>query len=141
MTSRPFAATTACLLVTVALVLSACSSTVDPAVTTIAADRTTTTTFVVAGSTSALLDQLVAEATPLSEAIVENERDDAVLARVVALWDAARPGVESAAPALLLEFDRAIEMMRTAVERRRHADADKALNNLRFLVAALPPLA
>ena len=30
-------------------------------------------------------------------------------------------------------------MMNSAVERRRHADADKALNNLRNLVAALPP--
>ncbi len=29
-------------------------------------------------------------------------------------------------------------MMDSAVVRRRHADADKALNNLRNLIAALP---
>jgi len=38
-----------------------------------------------------------------------------------------------------VEFDRAIELMHNGVDRRRPADADKALTNLRNLIASLPP--
>ena len=134
---RPWAP--AALSVAGALAFGACRTTIDPTVTTLPPGSTTSTTaFVAAGSTSELLDQLVAEATGLSETIVQNEGDEELIARIDTLWDAARPGVEDSAPALLIEFDRAIAMMDSAVVRRRHADADKALNNLRNLIAALP---
>jgi hypothetical protein len=121
--------------------LGACSTEIDPSATTVPPDRTTTTVpFVAEGTTAELLDQLLTEATALSERIVENEGDEALLDRINTIWDAARPGVDEAAPELILEFDRAMVMMNSAVDRRRHADADKALNNLRNLIAALPPL-
>ena len=126
-------------LVSGAVLMSACSTTIDPTATTIPANSTTTTLpFVAEGTTAELLDQLLDEADGLSERIVENEGDEALLDRINTIWEAARPGVEDAAADLLLEFDRAIELMNSAVERRRHADADKALNNLRNLIAALP---
>ena len=53
------------------------------------------------------------------------------------IWEAARPGVEQAGPDSVLEFDQAIELLHTGVDRRRPADADKAYNNLTQLVAAL----
>ena len=96
--------------------------------------------FIAEGTTDELLDELLADAAGLSERIVENDGDEALVARLNTIWDAARPDVAESAPDLILEFDRAMVMLNSAVERRRHADADKALNNLRNLVAALPPL-
>ncbi len=119
--------------------LAGCATEVDPEV---AVDPTgaspPTTEFVANGSTAELLDQLLAEAGGLSEAIVANEGQHDIIGRIDVIWAAARPGVESAAPDQLLEFDRAIVMLHTGVDRRRPADADKAYNNLRNLVAAVP---
>lgn len=142
MTARRFAASVAFIapLSIASLALGGCSTTVDPDVTTLAPGATTSTTvFVATGSSAELLDQLLTEATGLSEAIVENEGQRDIVARIDALWDAARPGVEDlVSDSAVLEFDRAIAMMRNAVEVRRPADADKALNNLRNLVASIP---
>jgi hypothetical protein len=141
-TRRRRAARSALPLLVVPSLLGACSTEIDPSASTLAPGLTTTTTvFVAEGTTSELLDQLLTDAVGLSETIVENEGDEALVDRLNTIWDAARPGVEEAEPDLIYEFDRAIEMMNSAVERRRHADADKALNNLRNLVAALPALA
>ena len=96
-----------------------------------------TTEFVASGSTAELLDQLLAEAGGLSEAIVANEGQQASIERIDEIWEAARPGVEEAVPDGLLEFDRAIVMLHTGVDRRRPADADKAYTNLVQLVAAV----
>ena len=141
MTQARRAALAAFPLLVVPALFGACSTEIDPSATTVPPDQTTTTVpFVAEGTTAELLDQLLTEASGLSERIVENEGDDALLDRITTIWDAARPGVDDAAPDLILEFDRAMVMMNSAVDRRRHADADKALNNLRNLVAALPPL-
>ncbi len=135
--SAAFAAT----LCVSAYALSACATTIDPTATTLPPGQSTTTTvFIASGSTSELLDQLVDAAVGLSEAIVENEGQRDIIARIDTLWDAARAGVERAVPDNVVEFDRAIELMHNGVDRRRPADADKALTNLRNLIAALPPL-
>jgi hypothetical protein len=135
------AALAALPLLVAPVLLGACSTEIDPSASTLGGGSTTSTTvFVAEGTTAELLDQLLADLSGLSERIVENEGDEALLARINTIWDAARPGVEAAAPDLMLEFDRAMVMVNSAVERRRHADADKALNNLRNLVAALPIL-
>jgi hypothetical protein len=124
--------------VLVVAMCSGCATEVDPDIPTPETGRPPATTeFVATGTTAELLDQLLAEAETLSEAIVDNEGQHDVIGRIDAIWEAARPGVEDAAPDRLLEFDRAIVMLHTGVDRRRPADADKAYNNLVNLVAAL----
>ena len=137
---RLASAASAATLCVSACALSACATTINPNATTRPpGDSTTTTVFVASGSTSELLGQLVDEAVGLSEAIVENEGQRDIIARIDTLWAAARPGVERAVPDNVVEFDRAIELMHNGVDRRRPADADKALTNLRNLIASLPP--
>jgi hypothetical protein len=115
-----------------------CATEVDPDVPVVDSGAAPSTTeFVADGSTAELLDQLLTEAGGLSEAIVENEGQHDTIGRIDVIWEAARPGVESVAPEQLLEFDRAILLLHTGVDRRRPADADKAYNNLRNLIAAL----
>jgi hypothetical protein len=128
-------------LVTAVAALAACSTTVDPDIavrdTSLA---TTTTLFIASGSNAELLDELLEEASRLSEAVVANEGQHDIIARIDTIWEAARPGVEYAVPGRLPAFDRAIAMLHTAVDRRRPADADKAYTNLQNLTAAaLPP--
>jgi len=137
---RLASAASAATLCVSACALSACATTINPNATTLPpGDSTTTTVFVASGSTSELLGQLVDEAVGLSETIVENEGQRDIIARIDTLWAAARPGVERAVPDNVGEFDRAIELMHNGVDRRRPADADKALTNLRNLIASLPP--
>ena len=117
---------------------AACATEVDPEIRTPAtANPIETSGFVASGSTAELLDQLLAEAGTLSEAIVTNEGQHEIIGRIDVIWEAARPGVEQAGPDAVLEFDQAIELLHTGVDRRRPADADKAYNNLTQLVAAL----
>ena len=72
----------------------------------------------------------------LSERVVENDGDDAALARIEALWAVAAPQIEEAHPDLAPDFGAALALVRRSVERRRPADADKAANNLRTLIEA-----
>jgi hypothetical protein len=115
----------------------ACSeTTVDPGITVPPSAEATTTVFAPAGTTGELLDQLVAESGQLSDLIVANEGQRDALARIETLWALMRPDIESERPDLLAGFESGIGLLRTGVERRRPADADKAYNNLRMLAAA-----
>ena len=116
--------------------VTGCANTINEAALT-AESSTTTVAFVPTGTTAELLDQLVEEAGTLSEAIVQNEGDDAIVGRLDKIWAAARPAVEQDAPNLVVEFDLAVAMLHRGVDRRRPADADKATRNLRVLVAAI----
>lgn len=127
--------------------LAACANTIDPDV---AADLERTEAerdaavagteavepFRPEGTPAELLTGLLGEAVTLSEAIVENEGDNEILARVDAYWAAAEPAVSEANATLARDIERAVALMRNGVERRRPADADKAAINLRTLVAA-----
>ncbi len=126
----------AALAVLAVLALASCTAnTIDSAALT--PDSTTATTlYVPTGTTDELLAQLVVEAGRLSEAIVQDDGDEALAARLASIWEAARPGVEQTAPDLVREFEKAMELLARGVTTRRPADADKAVRNLQALVAA-----
>lgn len=117
----------------VALGMGCADTTVDPTVTE-PADGTTTVASVPTGPAAELLGELLAELAGLSERVVDNEGDEESMTRIAALWEAARGEVEVARRDLLVAFDSSIALARTAVERRRPADADKAYRNLAKLV-------
>jgi len=125
-------------LAALALALAGCAATTyDSAGTTAPAGAPDTTVAMsVVGTAAELLPRLDDELAALSERIVDNEGDDEALARVDALWGAARPQVAAERPELLEGFDGVVRLAATAVERRRPADADKASLNLITLVAA-----
>jgi hypothetical protein len=130
----------ATLGVVAALCLGACANTIDPDVTADPVDDgsapVATDPFLPTGTPAELLAGLLDEATTLSEAIIENEGDNEILARVDAYWAAAEPQVAEQDESLARDIDRAVAMMHTGVQRRRPADADKATINLRTLIAA-----
>jgi len=126
-------------VLTVATVAACAETTVDPTRTTTATvlgSAAPTTAFTPAGSAIELLPDLSTELSRLSAAIVDDDDPQGALARVEALWGAARNEVGADRRELVAQFEAAIELARTAVERRRPADADKAFNNLSALVDA-----
>ncbi len=86
------------------------------------------------GSAAELLPEMATEMSRLGSQIAENEDDAGTLARIEELWAAARPEVEESRPELLGGIGTTVDMSRTAVERNRPADADKAFRLLTDLV-------
>ncbi len=117
--------------------LVACAkTTIDTSLTTPESDGVTTTVFAPSGTTAQLLDQLLTEAGALGDRIADNHGQQDSFARIETLWAVAAPDVQAARPDLVPGFQSAIDLLQTGVERRRPADADKATNNLRSLIAA-----
>ncbi len=117
--------------------LTACAETrVDTSLTTPPTVDVTTTVFAPSGTTAELLDELVAESGRLSDLIIAGEGEVDALARMETLWSLVGDDIAAERPDLVPGFDSAIGLLRTGVERRRPADADKAFNNLRALAAA-----
>ena len=122
----------------VALVsLTACAeTTVDTSLTAPPTADVTTSVFAPSGTTAEMLDELVGESGRLSDLIIANDGEVEALARIETLWSLVGDEVAAERPDLVPGFDSAIGLLRTGVERRRPADADKAYNNLRALAAA-----
>lgn len=118
--------------------LSACAATtVEPSATTAApADTTTTVAFQANGATADLLAQFADELNGLSATIIDAEGDDDALGRLETLWTAIRAQLETERPELLAGFAAVMDLARSAVERRRPADADKARTNATALIVA-----
>ena len=112
------------------LTLGACGTTfVDESIAadeTSADDSTTTTTPV---DPTAPLDELLAEVEALmfdlDQRVIDRDGDVAALARINALWAVAEREIRADDPDDLFNFEQAIELARSGVERRRPADASK----------------
>ncbi len=91
-------------------------------------------TLPITGSAAELLPEMATEMSRLGSQIVENDGDEETLARIERLWAAARSEVEASRPELLGGINTTVEMSKTAVERVRPADADKAFRLLTDLV-------
>ena len=125
------------LVITVLLGAAACAeTTVEPAATAVSGSASASTTFIPHGTTVELLDQMAAETGELSDLIIAGDGEDEALGRIEARWAQVEPVVEDERPELDQGFDTVMDLLRTAVERRRPADADKAHNNLLVLIRA-----
>jgi hypothetical protein len=89
-----------------------------------------------------LLSELLLAVEDLSETMQKTERRQASqqLARVVSLGDAIRPKILVTNEQLASDFDRVINLAKSAVERNRPADADKALRFLPLITEAFAKL-
>ena len=92
------------------------------------------TTIALTGSVMDLLPEMSIEISRLGSQVAEGGDDNATLARIEQIWERIRPEIERDRPELLNGLGAAIVMARTAVERTRPADADKAFSLLTDLV-------
>ncbi len=125
--------------------VSSCATTInESAVATIAssAESTTQATINSQLTTDELLDQLLLAVDDLSQSMQKVERKQVTqqLARVISLSDAIRPKILATSDQLATDFDRVINLAKSAVERNRPADADKALRFLSLVIDAFAKL-
>ena len=92
------------------------------------------TTIALTGSATDLLPEMSIEMSRLGLQVAEGGGDDATLDRIEQIWERIRPEIERDRPELINGLGATIVMARTAVERTRPADADKAFSLLTDLV-------
>ena len=121
--------------------LSSCATTYNsganaPATTTPSASTTTT---IPRGSTEELFAQLLETGKEVGNDVAQGDMRTArtKLADIRAIWIGIQPQIDDASQELFDDTQRMINLFVTAVERKRPADADKAMRFLPSLVSVL----
>ncbi len=133
------------VVVSCVVALSSCATEIiTDAATTLPPELTTTTTLATpTGDIEQLLTQLNDTITGLGQKIVDSDSTayKQTYAEALAIWDVLKSQVESSGVIGLDEdVRRIVELVRTATERKRPADADKAARFLSLLRESLPEL-
>ena len=134
-----------CYLVSLIVIASSCATTINQsAVTTVASSSESTTQVTINDqlTTDELLSELLLAVEDLSKTMQKTERRQVSqqLARVVSLSDVISPKILATSEQLASDFDRIINLTKSAVERNRPADADKALRFLPLVIESLKTL-
>ena len=134
-----------CYLVSLIVIASSCATTINQsAVTTVASSSESTTQATINSqlTTDELLNELLLAVDDLSKSMQKAERRQVTqqLARVVLLSDAIRPKILATSDQLASDFNRVIDLAKSAVERNRPADADKALRFLPLIIESVKTL-
>ncbi len=135
MTRRVFGAAPLAAL----LLLAACGTTyIDTEVTVVDTNATTTTLAPV--DSNAPIERLLIEIEELmfdlDERIIDEDRAVETLARIDEVWVVAERRIRAADPDDVFNFEQAIELARSGVERRRPADASKGSKILADVIDA-----
>jgi len=133
------------VLMSCVVALSSCATEIiTNAATTIPPELTTTTTMATpTGDIQQLLTQMNDSIDGLGQKIVDADSTayKQTYAEVQAIWEVLKPQVESSGVIGLDEdVRRIVELVRTATQRKRPADADKAARFLSLLRESLPDL-
>ena len=134
-----------CYLVSLIVIASSCATTINQsAVTTVASSSESTTQVTINNqlTTDELLNKLLLAVEDLSKTMQKTERRQVSqqLARVLSLSDVISPKILATSEQLAADFDRIINLTKSAVERNRPADADKALRFLPLIIESLKTL-
>ena len=126
-----------------AIALTSCATEITGSTeSTIAPVSTTTIPIAPTGSIISLLEQLVPIADGLGQAVVDG--DSKVLKEKVAQADAIllaiEPLIRESKIDVLESVQRIVDLIHTAAERKRPADADKALRFIPLIIDAVIPL-
>ena len=125
-------------------VLSSCATEIiGDLTTTVPAESTTTSIAAPTGDIEQLLEQLDTTIVGLGQKIVDADSSayKQTYAKVLAIWEVLKPQTEaSGVIGLDGDVQRIVDLVRTATERKRPADADKAARFLTLLRESLPEL-
>jgi hypothetical protein len=126
-----------------AIALTSCATEITGSTeSTVALVTTTTIPVAPTGSILSLLEQLVPIADGLGQAVVDG--DSKVLKEKVAQADAILlaigPLIRESKIDVLESVQRIVDLIHTAAERKRPADADKALRFIPLIIEAVTPL-
>jgi hypothetical protein len=123
--------------------LTACATEiVGSTQSTIPVVTTTTTPPVPTGDIESLLMQLRTEASGLGQLVVDSKTSEAaqIVARADAIWVAIEPQILESKIDIADDVKRIVNLFHTAAERKRPADADKALRFTTLMLESIPQL-
>ena len=123
--------------------LSSCATEiVGSTQSTIPVVTTTTTLPAPTGDIESLLTQLHTEATGLGQLVVDGKNSEAALivARADAIWVAIEPQILESKIDIAEDVKRIVNLFHTAAERKRPADADKAVRFTTLMLESIPQL-
>ncbi|MCE2854625.1 MAG: 5-bromo-4-chloroindolyl phosphate hydrolysis family protein [Ilumatobacteraceae bacterium] len=125
-----------------ALFLSGCATTIVSTDTTAPVVTVATTTTLPSGDSLQLMKNIAAAGADLGNAIANGRGDEArdALATAKANWIVLEPQLQQLKLDLVEDLRRIVDMMTTAVERKRPADADKANRFLGLVIDAYSQL-
>jgi hypothetical protein len=126
-----------------AIDLSSCATEITGSTeSTVAVVTTTTVPVAPTGSIISLLEQLVPVADGLGQAVVDGDSKvfKAKVAQAEAIMVAIEPLIRESKIDVLESVQRVVDLIRSAAERKRPADADKALRFIPLIIEAVTPL-
>lgn len=126
-----------------ATALTSCATTITGSTeSTVVSVSTTTIPVAPTGSIISLLEQLIPLADGLGQAVVDGDSKVAKgkVAQADAILLAIEPLIRESKIDVLESVQRVVGLMRTATERKRPADADKALRFIPLIIEAVTPL-
>ena len=125
------------------IALTSCATTITGSTESTVAPVTTTTIPVIpTGSVISLLEQLLPVADGLGQAVVDGDSKvfKAKVAQADAIMLAIEPLIRESKIDVLESVQRVVDLIHTAAERKRPADADKALRFIPLIIDAVTPL-
>jgi PBP1b-binding outer membrane lipoprotein LpoB len=126
-----------------AIALTSCATEITGSTeSTVALVTTTTAPVAPTGSIISLLEQLLPIADGLGQAVVDGDSKvfKAKVAQADAIMVAIEPLIRESKIDVLESVQRVVDLMHTATERKRPADADKALRFIPLIIDAVTPL-
>lgn len=119
-------------------VLTSCSTTILDTINTTTTSSVVTTTTIPTGDIPELLGQLLENTQGLGSAIVAKDKADTAekLRNVESIWVALKPQLLELPNDLATDVERIVNLVRSAVNKKRPADADKALRFVSLIVDA-----
>lgn len=118
------------------LAVSACSpTTYDASAGTTEAPATSST--LPTGTLEELLPLMQAEVDALPALVAAGKGDGTAATRIEQYWASIRPEVLAGWPELVTDFEFVVRLCRTAADRNRPANADRASKNMEALVSAV----
>lgn len=139
------ARTIATVCMSLTLVTTSCATVINDSATTVAPADTVpvmVTTTIPSGDITSLLNQLVTTANGIGEAIANRQTNQArqQASDANAIWIALEPQLIDAGIDVVEDLDRMVELINTAVDRKRPADADKAYRFILLIAEEVPAL-
>ena len=125
------------------IALTSCATTITGSTESTVAPVTTTTIPVApTGSIISLLEQLLPVVDGLGQAVVDGDSKvfKAKVAQADAIMLAIEPLIRESKIDVLESVQRVVDLIHTAAERKRPADADKALRFIPLIIDAVTPL-
>ena len=125
------------------IALTSCATTITGSIESTVTPVTTTTIPVApTGSIISLLEQLLPVADGLGQAVVDGDSKvfKAKVAQADAIMLAIEPLIRESKIDVLESVQRVVDLIHTAAERKRPADADKALRFIPLIIDAVTPL-